>query len=375
MGLQDEIEAGRQTIRAESYSMSIGEVANLYRDQEIVIRPEFQRLFRWKTDQKSRLIESIILGIPIPSIFIMQREDNIWEVIDGLQRLSTILEFMGELRKEETGELLPPSTLEQTEYLPSLDGVRFDADSEDDSIPHLTAGQRLSLKRSKIDIKILLPESDDKAKYELFDRLNTGGSTPTAQEVRNAQLIMRDRSLFEWIERQRGDLNFQSAIGISDRRYEEGYDTELASRFLVLMNTPEDELKSIGNIDTFLSKRIFSYATKRSFNRRTQQTTFKKTFKLLNETLGDDVFRRFDGKKDRFEGPFSVSAFEAVSIGVGTHINAWTAAEKTAPGELQDRIRELWSNTIFRARSGSGMSSAQRIPWTVPEARKHFALK
>ena len=121
MTLQDEIEAGRQTVRAESYSMSIGEVVNLYRDHELVIRPEFQRLFRWKTDQKSRLIESIMLGIPIPSIFVMQRDDNVWEVIDGLQRLSTILEFMGELRDEETGELEAPRRLEATEYLKSLE--------------------------------------------------------------------------------------------------------------------------------------------------------------------------------------------------------------------------------------------------------------
>ncbi len=354
--------------------MSIGEVANLYREREIVIRPEFQRLFRWQTDQKSRLIESIMLGIPIPSIFVMQRDDNVWEVIDGLQRLSTILEFMGELRDEETGELTDPSELEATDYLPSLAGVTFEPREDDSDEPHLTSGQRISLKRAKIDIKILLPESDEKAKYELFDRLNTGGSTPTAQEIRNAQLLMRDRSLYEWIEKRRKETNFQSCIGISDRRYDEGYDAELVTRFLVLMNTADEDLRGITNIDTFLSKSVFSFAEPRSFNRRTQQAVFQKTFKLLNHTLKYDAFRRYSKERQRFEGPFSVSAFEFVSVGLGTHIDGWIAREKAQSGALEKKVRGVWANSVFNSRSGSGMSSAQRIPYTVPEARKYFAL-
>lgn len=316
-----------------------------------------------------------MLGIPIPSIFVMQRDDNVWEVIDGLQRLSTILEFMGELRNENTGELEPPSELEATEYLPSLHGVTFEPrENKDGNSPCFSSGQRISLKRAKIDIKILLPESDEKAKYELFDRLNTGGSAPTAQEIRNAQLLMRDRSLYEWIEKRRADPNFQASIGISDRRYDEGYDTELVTRFLVLMNTPDEDLRGITNIDTFLSKRIFSFAELKSFNRRRQQSAFQKTFKLLNNALKDNAFRRYNKDKQRFEGPFSVSAFEFVSVGVGSHIDAWTAKEDASPGSLEKKVRGVWANKVFKDRSGSGMSSAQRIPYTVPEARKYFAL-
>ncbi len=108
--------------------MSIGELVSLYRQSELVIRPEFQRLFRWGSAQKSRLIESLLLGIPLPSSFVMQREDGVWEVIDGLQRLSTILEFMGELRNESTSTLLPPSSLVSTVYLNSLEGVKYGTD-------------------------------------------------------------------------------------------------------------------------------------------------------------------------------------------------------------------------------------------------------
>lgn len=375
MTLQSEIESGRRTVRADDYTMSIGEVANLYKSKELIIRPEFQRLFRWTMPQKSRLVESVLLGIPLPSIFVMQRDNGVWEVIDGLQRLSTILEFMGELRDEDTDLLLPPSRLQATEYLPSLENVAFEEDPDNPTAPSFTSGQRINFKRAKLDVNILLPESDEKAKYELFDRLNTGGSTPTAQEIRNAQLIMHDSKFFDWMEKLRQDENFQECISISDRRYEEGYDAELVTRFLVLINASEPTLRGIKDIDTFLSRELFSFIGKSSFKKTTQERVFKATFKILNATMGDEAFRRYDKAKGKFLGPFSVSAFEAVSIGVGADAKSWVAHELENSGALRIRIRDFWSNEIFNKRSGSGISSAQRIPYTVPEARKFFALQ
>lgn len=90
MDLQQEIDARRAEIRTDEYAMSIGEWISLYENKELDIHPEFQRFFRWSIWQKSRLIESILLGIPIPTIFVSQRKDGVWDVVDGLQRLSTI---------------------------------------------------------------------------------------------------------------------------------------------------------------------------------------------------------------------------------------------------------------------------------------------
>ena len=117
MDLQPQIDKARQTIKSDSYSISIGELISQYDNNEIEIHPEFQRLFRWSLEQKSRLIETILLGIPLPSIFVMQRQDQVWEVIDGLQRISTILEFVGKLKSPD-GNKVAPSKLLGTEYLP-----------------------------------------------------------------------------------------------------------------------------------------------------------------------------------------------------------------------------------------------------------------
>ncbi|MGV0597766.1 DUF262 domain-containing protein [Mycolicibacterium porcinum] len=367
--LQDEIEIARQTIRSDSLSMSVGELANLYRDEELVIRPEFQRLFRWELDQKSRLVESILLGIPIPSIFVLQREDGVWEVIDGLQRLSTVLEFMGELRDEYTGELEKPSILSATQYLDQLEGISFDDDTTG-ARASLTPGQRLAFKRSKVDVKILLPETDEKAKFELFDRLNTGGSPLSAQEIRNAQLLMRDSSMYEWLEKLRTNEDFQATVTITDRLYDEAYDMELVCRFFALSRSSNSELKSIGNIDTFLSSKVFSAIDDPKFARRTQARKFVRTFKLLADTLGESSFKRYDGS--RFLGAFSVSAYETIAIGIGENIEAWEAQEAAKPGSVQKQITAWWQDPEFRSGSGSGIRASTRLPKTLPAARRFF---
>src|SRR5687768_7458967 len=117
--LTEEITNAQRLVRTDAYQMSVGEIVTMYENEEIVIDPEFQRLFRWNTSQKSKLIESLLLGIPIPSIFVFEKEDGSWELIDGLQRISTILEFMGQLKNPDGG-IEEPSILDATKYLPSL---------------------------------------------------------------------------------------------------------------------------------------------------------------------------------------------------------------------------------------------------------------
>lgn len=77
MSLQDEIEERRRAIKTDSYSMSVGEIMNLYASKELHINPNFQRMFRWNSEQKTKLMESILLGIPIPPIFVSQRDTGV----------------------------------------------------------------------------------------------------------------------------------------------------------------------------------------------------------------------------------------------------------------------------------------------------------
>ena len=136
--LETQLKKARREVVSDGYEMSVGEVVSLYKDGELCINPNFQRLFRWDEGRKTRFIESLLLGIPIPPIFVFQRADGVWELIDGLQRTSTILEFMGELLGSD-GDRLPGSALLATKLLPSLDGVTWEATSA----PCLISAQKL----------------------------------------------------------------------------------------------------------------------------------------------------------------------------------------------------------------------------------------
>ena len=96
MDISAEIQKYRQEIKSERMDMSFGEIINMYRDKEIIISPEYQRAFRWDEQRQSDFIESILLGIPFPSIFVATNPDGKWELIDGLQRVSTVLSFFNE---------------------------------------------------------------------------------------------------------------------------------------------------------------------------------------------------------------------------------------------------------------------------------------
>src|ERR1700720_4610601 len=127
--LKDEIDEAKRTVSTDTVQITVGEVANMYANDELNILPDFQRLFRWSIDRKSNFVESILIGIPIPPAFVYENENGTWELTDGLQRISTVLEFMGLLRDPDAGKMRR-SQLLGTKYLPSLSGVVWEARGE-----------------------------------------------------------------------------------------------------------------------------------------------------------------------------------------------------------------------------------------------------
>ncbi|MDJ0674548.1 MAG: DUF262 domain-containing protein [Calothrix sp. MO_167.B42] len=368
--LQSEIDQKRQEIRSDSYSMSVGEWISLYQQGEIDIHPEFQRLFRWSDYQKTKLIESILLGIPIPPIFVSQREDGIWDVVDGLQRLSTIYQFIGIL-KDEDGNLIPPFHLQITEYLPSLTGkIWEDKEHPEGSNKGFTPTQRLLIKRAKIDVNILLKESDPYAKYELFQRLNTGGVIANSQELRNCILVSLNPNLYRWIKQLSKNKNFQNCIALKKKNIDIQDDIDILCRFLVLRNINESMINKINHFDTFLTKKIQEIANNHSYNFQEEEAAFKKTFQLLDECMAGDSFRKYDVKKQKFSGGFILAPFEAIALGIGYNYQQYNPTCQ----ELREKIVELWSNPDYTSAVGRGKDARVRLPKLIPLGRKLFAV-
>lgn len=365
--LLEAIDARRKEIRTDGYQMSIGEWISLYENKELDIHPEFQRIYRWSAEQKSNLIESIILGIPLPPIFVSTRKDGVWDVIDGLQRLSTIFQMLGILR-DENNELIAPLTLNKTKYLPQLKGVKWDNKSDLDN--QLPDEIKLTIKRSKISASIVLKESDENAKYDLFQRLNTGGSQLSPQEVRNCLLVMLNKPMYDWLGELVSFPPFINTTGLSERLIDEAYDAELALRFVVLHLLKNEELQKVGDIGVFLADHMTEMSKNKRFPYKRIEKTFKDTFKTLEDTAGENSFKRFNFIKDRHEGPFLVSQYEAVALGLGYNIANSTAVDEN---EISNLVQSLWSEQSFTNYSTSGITAARRIPKIVPFGRTLFS--
>jgi hypothetical protein len=365
MSLSEEIDKMRKEIRTDGYPMSIGEWISLYENNEIDIHPEFQRYYRWSETQKTKLIESILLGIPIPPIFVHQREDGVWDVVDGLQRLSTIYQFFGIL-KDEKKKKVSPLVLEKTEYLPSLGGMKWD---DPHSQKHsLSQEQKLIIKRSKISVSIILRESDQIAKFELFQRLNTGGSNLTPQEVRNCILVILNNKLYQWLRKLSEYENFQDCVNLSEDPIAQQYDLELVLRFAVFATIKTDELNNLGDIGVFLTRKMMDFAKSSHFNPQDIETRFKATFDILAKTVGQNAFRKYSFDKKKFVGGFVVSPYEVIACGLGFH------NDKVSPkAKIEQIIQNLWKNNIYTKWSGSGMTATRRLPKLIPLGRKLFS--
>ena len=363
--LQNEIDSARAEIKTDAYAMSIGEWASLYEGRELDIHPEFQRFFRWTPPQKSRFVESILLGIPIPPIFVAQTEDGFWDVVDGLQRLSTLFEFMGIL-KDENGDLITPLVLEKTKYLPSLEGKKWD--DPNDKMNSFSTSQRLYIKRAKFDVSIILRESEEMAKYELFQRLNTGGSPLSDQEVRNCIIVMLDRDFYIWLRDLALDTNFQNCISLTDKAISEQYDMELALRFIIFRSMKSSNLTRIGDLGEFLTDEMVKIIRNRSFNRDKEKAIFRESFKSIESFYGSDIFRRYDASKKRHVGGFLLSAYEVAALGIGYHGGKIVGSKP----EFRSKVQSMWSDEVFKNWSGSGVRASSRIPKLVPLGRKLY---
>ncbi len=364
--LQEEIDRTRQDIRTDGYSMSIGEWISLYENNEIDIHPDFQRFFRWSAHQKSTFIESILLGIPIPPVFVSQREDGVWDVIDGLQRLSTIYEFVGILKSEnEDNNSL--ASLERTTYLPSLEGKKWN--DSNDLENSLTQAQRLIIKRSKIAVNIVEKESDAMIKYELFQRLNTGGSIATPQEVRNCILLMLNKELYDLMRSLANNKSFINCISLSDRLYEVQYDMELVLRFVLLFDQSNESIQSLGgDVSVFLTDGMRKMALKKDLDITHIERAFDLTFRLLEEATEDNSFKRYRPEDDRFLGGFLLSAYEVIALGIGYNY------ERPLPASLiSDKIQSIWSDPTYKKWSGAGVNGARRLPYLIPLGREVFS--
>lgn len=267
------------------------------RDEKIVI-PRFQRDYVWSMKEASRFIESLLLGLPVPGVFLAKDgAENNQVVIDGQQRLKTLQFFFD--------GVFNPKKDEKKQRVFRLEGVQEGFSGK--TYNELSDTDRETLNNSILHATIIkqdTPEDDDTSIYHVFERLNSGGQKLTPQEVRSAvyhgTCIKLLKSLSE-------SEIWKNVYGSPSKRLK---DQELILRFFALLKDAENYTRPMSE---FLSQFSKKFRNINSQDEAAWTALFEKSLYILHSAIGKTLFRP--------ERSINAAVFDAVMVGTATRIN------------------------------------------------------
>ncbi len=289
----------------------------MWKDGDIVI-PDFQREFVWTIKQSSLLIDSFLSGLPVPPVFFYVDDENVNLVIDGQQRIMSVVFFLdGYFGKEST------QGRRQVFRLANLGESRFDKKKYDE----LKESDRRKLKQSvlrAVNIRQLSPVGEKTSAYHIFERLNTGGTPLRPQEIRN--VVFRG-DFNKSLKKANEDANWRLIVGKSyiDKHQK---DIELLLRVFSLITIPyEKPMKEHLN----RAMAIHQHGRKKEAKR----------FHRLLPQLTSTIISELGEKPFHLRGPLNVSALDSVMSVL------FQEFERLDLGTLKSRYEQLMKDTEF----------------------------
>ena len=343
-------------VRTQSLDFSFNELADMHKAGELIIDPEFQRMFRWPDEARARFIESLLLELPVPPIFLIEREDRVYELIDGLQRISSFLHFRGELVIDGTS--LPPLVLSDCDIVPELNGHTY-AD--------LPRSLEIKLKRSYIRAEILRKESDARLRYYMFKRLNTGGEMLSEQEVRNATIRLLSNDFNQFITELSRNNDYESCIAIiSEPARMRRFDQELVLRFFAFKNDFDSYRHDVADFLTDYMESVSDVELGKSFNYAAERDVFERTFRtlrLISEHLniGSRIFGTVVGTNPDPRGQFSVYHYEGLVLGIQRVIGSVDTSNADVIARLAEVVRAGKADVAFLMHTGAGKNQRSSL--------------
>lgn len=317
-------EAKQRDLLTSAVDYNLSSMSTLVRNKQIDLSPEYQRRNRWNDARKSKLIESFLMNVPIPPVFLNEDEYGRYSVIDGKQRLTAINEF-----------LLGRFKLKDLEVFSELNGS---------SVDDLPATLMTALEtRATIRAIIILRQSDPDIKYQVFRRLNTGGIRLNPQEIRNSAW---PGDLNTMILEESASSEFHHALGISGKGkssiYREMRDAEFVLRFLTFRDDWESFAGGMGRrLDNFMADNHAMPSSEVEALRREFRGAVRKSV----AAFGPYVFRRWVPEKSFWRKQVLASAYDAEIFGVMPYTEHDLRVHQE---RLIAELQNLFSNREFR---------------------------
>jgi hypothetical protein len=312
------------------------------------------------------LIESLLLGLPIPQIVLFQREDGVLELIDGLQRISSLIRFIsGRSPNGSDDEDGTDIKLVGCDILTTLNGKTYE-----DLEPVL----KLEMKRKTFRAIVIKRTNDPNLRYEMFKRLNSGGSPAEPHEIRNASLRIVGKSGEQFLDFLHKCSTFEPFLAATDSLSDQAKDRlgreELVLRFFALKNAIRSYKGNISDwLDEYSENVVKGDA---SFDYKAERVIFKRVFTVLGEKFGEEAFLKHKNK--RALGGLAPAYFDAVTMGTLPLI---ARLERASPAEAKAILSKAvgHENPIFRANVGPGANATPRLFNRIAEVKKVFEAK
>lgn len=304
---------------------------------EIDLAPDFQRRARlWKPHRKGQLIESILLRIPLPVFYVAATEDDNWSVVDGLQRLTTIHDFMSD-----------EFVLSGLEYLHQLEGLTFS---------RLPRSMQRRIEETSLVMNIIQPGTPDEVMINIFKRLNTGGLPLSGQEIRNALYKGPVRKFL--VELVATEAFKRATDGrVSDDRMDAQECVLRFSAFLIDGWQSYDR----NDLDSYLSEAMRKLNSVSSDKLDEIRSFFITAMNAAYDIFGDDAFRKRYSEDDARK-PVSKALFEAWSVSLANLSEIERSKLIDRAPDVRSSFRGLMNNDrFFDVSISSSTGTVQRV--------------
>ena len=308
-----------EAIRVITRSFSLRNMIDMIAEGGLDLAPDFQRLHVWKPVQRVQLIESVLLQIPLPAFYFAEDSTGVMQVVDGVQRLSTINDFV--TGDPERGGGFPLNGLE---YLSNVQRQRFN---------DLPAVWKRRIYNTQIVAHVIEPSTPADVMYDIFRRINTGGTPLRAQEIRHCVSKKRSRAfLKELVE----TTAFEIATDGKLKDHRRMVDRELALRFVAFWHHGSEGYLRSDSLESFLLRVTRSIDDEHDIDDLTLvdiRNAFERGLTLAHEVFGKYAFRKWPKGVDRL-APINRALFETWAVELAR-------ADQSAVRENAERIKDL----------------------------------
>ncbi len=324
-------------IRVDTKNAQMDALIKRIEKNEIDLSPDFQRQAGvWNPVTQSRLIESMLIKIPLPAFYMDASDDDNWLVVDGLQRLTTIKHFV----------IDKTMILEGLEFMIDYNGKKYD---------ELPRGFQRRIEETDIVIYQIQPGTPERVKFDIFRRINTGGSPLSAQEIRHALNQGKITKLLKKLSETKG-FKKASANGISSKRMD---DRECVLRFFAFSMSPPDKYKE-DSFDQFLNNAMADANRMEDKDLNKYSDLFEKSMFAAFDIFGRDAFRkRYSKDEDRH--PVNKALFEAWSVNLGLLKESELNILVKQKDSIISRFIKLMKDKEFEAAISQGTGSIKRV--------------